>query len=499
MRVQTLRVGRNGDRVAGRGMSRSFVGGTQAESSQRAPTTAAVSVGGARSSDALTVSRSGATSARPIDVRAAPVIASQSTKLYAEACRLFPGGVNSPVRAWRNVGGTPRFIVRAEGATVTDADGSVYCDLVGSWGAAIAGHAHPSVVAAVQAAAAGGLGYGAPCPAEVALGRAIAESMPAVARMRMVSSGTEAVMSAVRVARAFTGRPRILKLAGCYHGHSDGLLVRAGSGAATFGVPDSAGVPEAIASQTLVASYNAVDEVRACLAAHGPELAAVIVEPVAANMGVVPPEPGFLEALREMTEACGALLVFDEVITGFRLGRGGAQELLGVCPDLTCLGKIIGGGLPVGAFGGRADVMEALAPAGPVYQAGTLSGNPVTMAAGRATLDLLDAAAYERLEVLGARAEAGLAAALRESGVAGCVQRAGSMLTLFFGVEPPRNLSDVERVDRERFARFFFAMLERGFYLPPSPFEAWFLSLAHTDADVDALLAAAGEALRARP
>ncbi len=419
-----------------------------------------------------------------------------STKLYDEAVRLFPGGVNSPVRAWRNVEGTPLFLVRGRGASVTDADGKSYCDLVGSWGAAVAGHAHPRVVHAVQQAAAAGLGFGAPTAVEVELGRAIRDAMPAMERLRMVTSGTEAVMSAVRVARAFTQRPTILKFAGCYHGHSDGMLVRAGSGPMTFALPDSAGVPESVTMHTAVADYNDAEQVRAYVAAKGSELAAVIVEPVAANMGVVPPADGFLAALREATRACGALLIFDEVITGFRLGRGGAQKRFGIEPDLTCLGKIIGGGLPVGAFGGRADVMEQLAPVGPVYQAGTLAGNPVTMAAGRETLALLDDAAYAKLEALGARMAAGLETILARHQVAGCVQRVASMSTLFFGIERAATLTDVERLDRKRFRRFFFGMLERGFYLPPSPFEAMFLSLAHGEHDVDELLNAAEDVLR---
>jgi glutamate-1-semialdehyde 2,1-aminomutase len=419
-----------------------------------------------------------------------------STKLYDEAVRLFPGGVNSPVRAWRNVEGTPLFLVRGRGATVTDADGKIYCDLIGSWGAAIAGHAHPRVVHAVQQAAAAGLGFGAPTTAELELGRAIRGAMPTIERLRMVTSGTEAVMSAVRVARAFTKRSAILKFAGCYHGHSDGMLVRAGSGSMTFALPDSAGVPESVTMHTMVADYNALDQVRAYVAAKGMELAAVIVEPVAANMGVVPPDEGFLAILREATRACGALLIFDEVITGFRLGRDGAQGRFGIEPDLTCLGKIIGGGLPVGAFGGRADVMEQLAPIGPVYQAGTLAGNPVTMAAGRETLALLDDAAYAHLETLGARLENGLDAILARHHVDACVQRVGSILTLFFGIQRAATLADVERLDRKRFRRFFFGMLERGFYLPPSPFEAMFLSLAHTERDVDDFLAAAEDVLQ---
>jgi len=420
-----------------------------------------------------------------------------STKLFDEASRLFPGGVNSPVRAWRNVDGTPLFITRARGATITDADGRTYRDFVGSWGAAIAGHAHPRVVRAVQQQAAAGLGFGAPTPVELDLGRTICAAIPSIERLRMVTSGTEATMSAVRVARAFTQRSTILKFTGCYHGHSDGLLVRAGSGPMTFALPDSAGVPESVTMHTVVADYNAVDEVRTFVAARGAELAAVIIEPVAANMGVVPPAPGFLAALREATAACGALLIFDEVITGFRLGRGGAQGQFGITPDLTCLGKIIGGGLPVGAFGGRADVMEQLAPLGPVYQAGTLAGNPVTMAAGRETLTLLDDAAYARLEALGDRLATGLTTVLAERGVPGCVQRAGSMLTLFFGLARARTLAEVERLDRARFRSFFYGMLERGFYLAPSPFEALFLSLAHSESDVDETIAAADEVLRA--
>jgi glutamate-1-semialdehyde 2,1-aminomutase len=421
---------------------------------------------------------------------------SLSTKLYDEASRLFPGGVNSPVRAWRNVGGTPRFVLRGRGATITDVDGNIYRDFVGSWGAAIAGHAHPRVVHAVREAVTAGLGFGAPTCAEIELGRAIRDAMPAIQRMRMVTSGTEATMSAVRVARAFTQRPTILKFAGCYHGHSDGLLVRAGSGAMTFALPDSAGVPESVTMHTVVADYNAPDDVRAYVAARGADLAAIIVEPVAANMGVVPPQEGFLQALRDATRACGALLIFDEVITGFRLARGGAQAVFGVEPDLTCLGKIIGGGLPVGAFGGRTDVMEQLAPLGPVYQAGTLAGNPVTMTAGRETLALLDTTGYARLEALGARLAGGLEEILARRGVRGCVQRAGSLLTLFFGITQARSLAEVEQLDRGAFQKFFFAMLERGFYLPPSPFEAMFLSLAHSETDVDEFLTAADAILR---
>lgn len=420
-----------------------------------------------------------------------------SRKLYDEASRLFPGGVNSPVRAWRNVDGTPLFIGRARGATVTDVDGRTYCDLVGSWGAAIVGHAHPQVVAAVTTAAQAGLGFGAPTSAEIELARVIKQAMPTIEKIRMVNSGTEATMSAIRVARAFTSRTKIVKFAGCYHGHSDGLLARAGSGALTFGVPDSAGVPEAVTSNTLVATFNQPDEIRAYLTAYGSDVAAVIVEPIPANMGVVEPAAGFLELLRELTAATGTLLIFDEVISGFRVARGGAQSRLGIEPDLTCLGKIIGGCLPVGAFGGRKEIMDMLAPVGPVYQAGTLSGNPVTMAAGQATLSLLDERAYERLEHAGTRVAAGLRDAMAGAGIRGCVQQVASMFTVFFGIEQASRLPEVEQADRERFRRFFFAMLDRGFYLPPSPFEAAFVSLAHTDDDLAAFLAAAGEALSA--
>lgn len=423
------------------------------------------------------------------------LVTTLSTKLYDEASLLFPGGVNSPVRAWRNVDGRPLFIARARGATIVDADGRTYRDFVGSWGAAIAGHAHPTVVEAVERAAGNGLGFGAPTASEILLGRDIATAMPSMQRMRMVNSGTEATMSAIRVARAFTGRPKILKFAGCYHGHSDGLLARAGSGALTFGIPDSAGVPESVACSTLVADFN-TDQAEAYLRAYGDEIAAVIVEPIAANMGVVEPQPGFLESLRETTRARGTLLIFDEVISGFRVGRGGAQVRLGIEPDLTCLGKIIGGGLPVGAFGGRREIMELLAPLGPVYQAGTLSGNPVTMAAGHATLGLLDAAGYARLEEMGARVADGLRAALARTGTQGCVQRVASMFTLFFGIEGASRLSEVERADRTRYKQFFYGMLERGFYLAPSPFEAGFVSLAHTREDIEEFLSAAEQTLR---
>src|SRR5262245_42557272 len=422
---------------------------------------------------------------------------SVSEKLFERACDVIPGGVNSPVRSWRAVGGSPAFIERGLGARVTDVDGRSYLDFVGSWGPLILGHAHPAVVQAVIERARHGTSFGAPTAGEVELACQVIEALPAVEQVRLVSSGTEATMAALRLARAATGRQAILKFIGCYHGHVDALLVRAGSGALTLGVPDSPGVPPSLAELTLLAEFNDTGGVRALMRSRGAEIAAVIVEPVAGNMGVVPPEPGFLEALREETARAGALLIFDEVITGFRLGWGGAQGRYGIAPDLTCLGKIVGGGMPLAAYGGRRDLMQMIAPAGPVYQAGTLSGNPVSVAAGRATLVALrrDAGAYDRLEVLGARAESGLRAALGAAGRRGCVNRVGSMLTLFLGVEQVRDFPSASRADVEGFARFFRGMLAEGIYLPPSQFEAVLLSLAHTEADVDRLVEAAQKVL----
>jgi glutamate-1-semialdehyde 2,1-aminomutase len=415
-----------------------------------------------------------------------------SPELFARARALFPGGVNSPVRAWGAVGGTPRFIARAEGARLWDVEGVEYLDFVASWGAILLGHAHPAVVEALRKAAGKGTSFGAPTPGEVLLGERIRGAMPSIERLRFTSSGTEAVMSAVRLARAFTGRSRILKFAGCYHGHSDALLTQSGSGVATLGLPGSAGVPAAATADTIVAPYNDADAVAALFARVGGEIAAVLVEPVAANMGVVEPRPGFLEALRELTTRHGTLLVFDEVITGFRLGPAGAQGRLGIAPDLTCLGKIIGGGLPVGAFGGRADVMAQIAPDGPVYQAGTLSGNPLAMAAGDAALAAVRPGDYELLEARTAR----LAGGLEEVGGGRiAVARSGSLLTVFFAVAPPRDYEEARSGDAAAFARFFHAMLARGVMLPPSPFEAWFTTLAHGEAEVDRALAAAREAL----
>ncbi|MBM4242309.1 MAG: glutamate-1-semialdehyde-2,1-aminomutase [Deltaproteobacteria bacterium] len=419
-----------------------------------------------------------------------------SSKLTARAIDVIPGGVNSPVRAWKAVGGNPCFVNRARGAYLWDADDNCYVDLVCEWGPLIAGHAHPEVLRAVTEAATRGLGFGAPTAIEVQLAEHIVDAVPSIQKVRLVTSGTEATMTAIRIARAATKRDRIVKLAGCYHGHSDPLLVRAGSGAATFGIPDSAGVPAEISRLTSVAEYNDVHAMRAALEA-GPPVAAVILEPIAANMGVVPPLPGYLEEVRRITQAAGALLIFDEVISGFRVARGGAQELYGISPDLTCLGKIVGGGLPVGAVGGRGELMDLLAPAGPVYQAGTLSGNPVACSAGLATLGLLTGEAYAALEKTSALLADGLRDAIASAGVHATVQRVGSLLTLFFGVDQVRNFTEASTSDTVAFARFFRAMIERGVYLPPSQFEAWFLSLAHGAAEVERIVEGARAALRA--
>jgi len=409
---------------------------------------------------------------------------------------VIPAGVNSPVRAWRAVGGDPRFIVRGRGAYVWDADGNEYVDLVCAWGPLIAGHAHPEVVQAVSNVARRGTGFGAPTPVEIELAEAIVGAFASIEKVRLVTSGTEATMTAIRIARGATGRARVIKFNGCYHGHSDGLLVRAGSGAATFGVPDSAGVPPEISRLTSVAEYNDVESLRAALA-EDPPPAAVILEPVAANMGVVPPAPGFLETVVELAHRAGALVIFDEVISGFRVARGGAQERYGIHPDLTCLGKIVGGGLPVAAVGGRGDLLDLLAPTGPVYQAGTLSGNPIACTAGRETIRLLTEGAYDALEAHGARLEAGLRDLIRSAGAEACVQRVGSLLTVFFGVRAVRDFRDAQATDADVFARFFRVMIEHGVNLPPSPYEAWFVSLAHGDAEIDRILAAARHALAA--
>jgi glutamate-1-semialdehyde 2,1-aminomutase len=426
----------------------------------------------------------------------AAAIATRQDALLARAADLFPGGVNSPVRAFRNVGREPLVLAGGDGAHVVDADGRRYLDLIGGWGPAILGHAHPAVVAAVQAAAARGFALGATGPLEIELGERIRDRMPSIERLRFTSSGTEAVMSAVRLARAATGRDLVVTFAGGYHGHSDGLLVAAGSGVATLAIPGSSGVPAATAARTVVLPYNDRTSLATAFAEHAGRIAAVIVEPVAANVGVIPPDPAFLHDLRTRTRADGALLVFDEVITGFRLGAGGAQARYGIRPDLTTLGKVIGGGMPIGAYGGRAELMALIAPDGPVYQAGTLSGHPLSMAAGIATLDALDDEAYLRLDAAGARLEAGLrdaVAAAASRPVA--ITRVGSLLTLFFLDREPLDAGDALRADREAFGRFFGAMLDDGVLLPPSPFEAWFLSLAHGDAEIDRVVATAGRAL----
>ncbi|HWS56159.1 MAG TPA: glutamate-1-semialdehyde 2,1-aminomutase [Pyrinomonadaceae bacterium] len=420
-----------------------------------------------------------------------------SEELFARAVELMPGGVNSPVRAFRGVGGTPRFIRSARGATMTDVEGRTYVDYVGSWGPMILGHADPEVIDALHAALGHGTSYGAPTELEVEMAEEITDAVPSIEMVRMVNSGTEATMSALRLARGFTGRDRIVKFAGCYHGHGDSLLVKAGSGVATLGLPDSPGVPANVAAHTITAPFNDAAALERIFAEHGDTVAACIVEPVAGNMGCVPPRGGYLQALRAVTERHGALLIFDEVMTGFRLARGGAQELYGVRPDLTTLGKIIGGGLPVGAYGGRRDIMERVAPSGPVYQAGTLSGNPLAMTAGLATLRRLrDRALYERLESAAQRLCEGVAEAAREAGVTTVTNRVGSMFTTFFTDQPVTDWDSASRADRGRYGRFFHAMLERGVYLAPSQFEAAFLGAAHTDELIDRTIEAAREAFR---
>ena len=423
--------------------------------------------------------------------------ADRSRELYAAALGLMPGGVNSPARAWTAVGGQPLFVDRGEGARVWDADGAEYVDYVCSWGPLVLGHAHPEVVAAVVEAARRGTSFGAPTELENRLAAMVAESIPSMERVRFVSSGTEAGMSALRLARAFTGRDRIVKFEGGYHGHADALLVSAGSGAAAHGVPTSAGVTASFARDTLVAAYNDADSVRALFEAAPGEIAAVIVEPIAANMGVVPPAPGFLRALRDIASRHGALLVFDEVVTGYRVGYGGAQELYGVTPDVTILGKIIGGGMPVGAYGGAKEIMDAVSPVGPMYQAGTLSGNPVAMAAGVRTLELLrEPGVYDGLETAAARLAGGLREAFAEAEIPLTVNRVGSMMTLFFTAGEVTGWASVSASDKDAFARFFHRMIEEGVYLPPSGFEAMFVSTAHTAADIDATIQAARRALR---
>jgi glutamate-1-semialdehyde 2,1-aminomutase len=422
----------------------------------------------------------------------------RSRKLFQEASRYFPGGVNSPVRAFRAVGGDPFFVSHARGSRISDVDGNSYIDYVGSWGPMILGHAHPRVVAAIQGTAESGTSFGAPTELETRLARLVQAAFPSMERMRFVSSGTEACMSALRVARGFTRRDAIVKFEGCYHGHADSLLVKAGSGAITFGVPDSLGVPAELARHTLTVPYNDLDALRALFNQRGAEIAAVIIEPVAGNMGVIPPQAGFLSGLREITRQHGALLIFDEVITGFRIAWGGAQEVSGVRADLTSLGKIVGGGVPVGVYGGRADIMEQVAPLGGVYQAGTLSGNPLAMAAGVETLSLLQAPGfYADLEAKGQRLADGLVEAAAASRVPAHTNRVGSMLTTFFTGVAVTDYATAKTSDTKRYGVFFHAMLDRGVSLAPSQFEAAFISAAHSAEDLDATVAAAREALAA--
>jgi glutamate-1-semialdehyde 2,1-aminomutase len=420
----------------------------------------------------------------------------RSSRWFTRAQNILPGGVDSPVRAFKAVGASPLFIRRASGAHIEDVDGNTFVDYVMSWGPLIHGHAPRPLVKALTAAAKDGTSFGAPSPLEVELGERVRELMPSIERVRFVSSGTEAAMSAVRVARAATGRDRILKFEGCYHGHADAFLVKAGSGALTLGAPTSPGVTRAASADTVIAAYNDLDSVRRVFDANRDQIAAVIVEPIAGNMGVVPPADGFLRGLRDLCVGGGAVLIFDEVISGFRAAPGGAQALAGVRPDLTCLGKIIGGGLPVGAYGGRADLMGLVSPAGPVYQAGTLSGNPLAMTAGLWCLHNLSPKLYTSLAALGARLAAGLADAARDAGVALQVNAFGSVLTPFFTDRPVRDFQSATSANTEHYATFFRGMLTRGIYPPPSQFEAWFLSAAHTVKDVDRTIRAARAAMK---
>ena len=420
---------------------------------------------------------------------------SESGKLFTRAKAVLPGGVDSPVRAFGAVGGEPPFIERARGARIRDVDGRTYVDYVMSWGPLIHGHAPAGLIRALRAAAGRGTSFGAPTAQEVELARLVVRLVVSIERVRFVNSGTEATMSAIRVARAATGRDRIIKFAGCYHGHGDAFLVQAGSGATTLGVPTSPGVARGTAADTLIADYNDLASVERLCRAHRGKVAAIVAEPIAGNMGVVPPAAGFLEGLRQLCDRHGALLVFDEVISGFRAARGGAQAVYGVRPDLTCLGKIIGGGLPVGAYGGRADLMAQVAPAGPVYQAGTLAGNPLAMTAGIWALSNLSAALYRRLAALGERLADGFRSAAREAGVPLTVNVAGSVLTPFFGAGPVVDYASATASDTAAYATFFRGMLRRGIYPPPSQFEGWFLSAAHSERDVDATVRAARRSL----
>jgi glutamate-1-semialdehyde 2,1-aminomutase len=423
-----------------------------------------------------------------------PATHKSSESLFQRAVELMPGGVNSPVRAFRGVGGTPRFIRSAKGPTITDIDGRTYIDYVGSWGPMILGHADDEIVRALQEATEDGTSFGAPNELEVELAEEIIDAVPSIEMVRMVSSGTEATMSAIRLARGVTGRSKLVKFEGCYHGHGDSLLVKAGSGVATLGLPDSPGVPRALAEETITAPFNNTEQLRAIFSAHS-EVAAVIIEPVVGNMGCVPPAPGYLEAVREITKANGALLIFDEVMTGFRVARGGAQELYGITPDITTLGKIIGGGLPVGAYGGSRELMNNVAPAGSVYQAGTLSGNPLSMTAGLVTLRRLrDKSIYRRLELASSNLCDGVAAAARDAGIETVTNRVGSMWTTFFTSDPVVDWDSANKADRARYGKFFHAMLDQGIYLAPSQFEAGFVSAAHSDETIETTIEAARKA-----
>jgi glutamate-1-semialdehyde 2,1-aminomutase len=418
----------------------------------------------------------------------------KSEILFRQANEVMPGGVNSPVRAFRAVGGAPVFMASGRGAYLTDVDGNQYVDFMLSWGPLILGHCHPEVMEALAAVLETGTSFGAPTQSEVELGAEIGKAFPSIERVRLVNSGTEATLSALRLARAATGRDKILKFEGCYHGHADSLLVKAGSGVATLGLPDSPGVPRALAELTITVPYNNFATLEAAFRAHRDQFAAAVVEPVAGNMGTVPPLPGFLEQLRALTAEQGTVLIFDEVMSGFRVAYGGAQELYGVRPDLTTLGKVIGGGLPVGAYGGKASLMELVAPAGPVYQAGTLSGNPLAVAAGLKTLEVLRRpGTYERLETLGGKLAAGFMEAARRAGVSLTVNRVGSMLTPFFTAAPVTDYDSARKSDTVQFGRFFRALLDKGIYLPPSQFETAFVSLAHSNNDIERALCAVAE------
>ena len=424
-------------------------------------------------------------------------LSAKSQALFEKALQWIPGGVNSPVRAFRAVGGAPFFAERAKGAAVWDADGNEYIDFVGTWGPAILGHAPKVVVEAVQKAAVHGTSFGIPNPLEVRMAELVVNAVPSVEKVRMCNSGTEATMSAIRLARGFTQRGKIVKFEGCYHGHVDSLLVKAGSGALTLGQPDSAGVPPEFTSQTIVLPFNDEETVHAAFARHGSDIAGIILEPVPANAGLYLPRDGYLESLRNITTENGALLIFDEVMTGFRLGLAGAQGRFGITPDLSCFGKVIGGGLPVGAFGGRGEIMDCLAPDGPVYQAGTLSGNPLAMAAGVAVLEALaDGSVYEKIDALGQALSDGLASAAKAAGVAVQLQRIGSMSCCYFAEKPVHNMDEAMRSDRERFGKYFHGMLQEGVYLAPSQFEAGFISAAHDEAAIEKTVAAVAKVMK---